>query len=225
MGLLIKELSNNEKPRERLKNYGVNSLSNEELISIILRTGTKSLSVKDLSQNILKEINDLKDITINKLLEIKGIGEVKAITLIASIELGRRVYNKEIIKDKIKLTNVNAVYNLFKDYFYNLKQEQFIVIYLDTKKKLIDYKLLFIGTIDQSTVHPREIFKNAYLLSASCIICLHNHPSGNSNPSNEDIILTTKLLEISKLMLIPLLDHLIIGTNEYYSFLENNQLK
>lgn len=225
MGLLIKELSNNEKPRERLKNYGVSSLSNEELISIILRTGTKSLSVKDLSQNILKEISDLKDLTINKLLQIKGIGEVKAITLIASIELGKRLYTKSIIKKDIKLTNVESVYSLFKDYFNDLKQEQFIVIYLDTKKKLIDYKILFIGTIDQSTVHPREIFKNAYLMSASFIICIHNHPSGVSSPSNEDILLTSKLYEISKLMLIPLLDHLIIGNNEYYSFLENNSLK
>ncbi len=225
MGLLIKELSDNEKPRERLKNYGVSSLSNEELISIILRTGTKSLSVKDVSQNILKEISDLKDLTINKLLQIKGIGEVKAITLIASVELGKRLYTKSIIKKDIKLTNVEAVYNLFKDYFYNLKQEQFIVIYLDTKKKLIDYKLLFIGTIDQSTVHPREIFKNAYLMSASYIICIHNHPSGVCNPSNEDLVFTNKLLEISKLMLIPLLDHLIIGNNEYYSFLENNLIK
>lgn len=223
--MLIRELPNNEKPRERLKNYGASSLSNEELISIILRTGTKSLSVKDVSQNVLKEITDLKDLTINKLAEIKGIGEVKAITLIASIELGKRLYNKEIVKEKVKLTNVNTVYNLFKDYFKDLKQEQFLVIYLDTKKQLIDYKVLFVGTIDQSTIHPREIFKNAYLMSASFIICVHNHPSGVSNPSNEDVVLTSKLLEISKLMLIPLLDHIIIGYNEYYSFLENNQIK
>ena len=210
MGLLIKELNDNEKPRERLKNYGVNSLSNEELISIILRTGTKSLSVKDLSQNILKEIKDLKDITINRLLEIKGIGEVKAITLIASIELGKRLYSKEIIKDKIKLTNVNSVYNLFKDYFYNLKQEQFLVIYLDTKKQLIDYKVLFIGTIDQSTVHPREIFKNAYLLSASFIICIHNHPSGNANPSQLDIEATQQVSDTMSKLGISVLDHIVI---------------
>ncbi len=223
--MLIKELPSNEKPRERLKNYGVNSLSNEELIAIILRTGTKSLSVKEVSQNILKEITNLKEITIHKLLEIKGVGEVKAITLIASIELGKRLYNKEIIKEKVKLNNVDKVYSLFKDYFKDLKQEQFLVIYLDAKKQLIDYKVLFIGTIDQSTVHPREIFKNAYLLSASAIICLHNHPSGSATPSDEDITLTSKLLEISKLMLIPLLDHLVFGSNEYYSFLENNSLK
>lgn len=223
--MLIKELPSSEKPRERLKNYGVTSLSNEELIAIILRTGTKSLSVKEVSQNILKEITDLKELTIHKLLEIKGVGEVKAITLIASIELGKRLYNKEIIKEKVKLNNVDKVYNLFKDYFKDLKQEQFIVIYLDAKKQLIDYKVLFIGTIDQSTIHPREIFKNAYLMSASAIICLHNHPSGNSSPSNPDITLTSKLLEISKLMLIPLIDHIIFGSNEYYSFLENNSLK
>ncbi len=219
---------NDEKPRERLKNCGANSLSNEELLSIILRTGTKSISVKEISQNILKEVkelNYLKDLTINKLKEIKGIGEVKAITLLASIELGKRLFTKEIVKENIKINSVDLVYQYFKDYFINLKQEHFLVIYLDTKKQLIDYKVLFIGTIDQSTVHPREIFKNAYLMSASFIICVHNHPSGISSPSNEDIIFTNKLLEISKLMLIPLLDHIIIGKNEYYSFLENDQIK
>ncbi|HOP65984.1 MAG TPA: DNA repair protein RadC [Bacilli bacterium] len=226
--MLIKELPNEEKPRERLKNYGVSSLSNEELIAIILRSGTKNISVKEVSQSILKELDNIsliENITINKLLQIKGIGEVKAISLIASIELGKRIYTKQIVKNKIKISCVKDIYNLFKDYFINKTQEEFVVIYLDTKHYLIDYKVLFIGTIDQSIIHPREIFKNAYLMSSSAIICLHNHPSGISNPSNEDIILTKKILEISKLMLIPLVDHIIIGKNEYYSFLENGHIK
>jgi len=219
---------NEERPRERLKKFGVGSLSNEELLAIILRNGTKNTSVKELAQTILKDINDItntKDLTINKLLQIKGIGEVKAITLIASMELGKRIYINNATKEKTKINNVEVVCKLFKDYFCDLKQEHFLVVYLDTKHQLIDYKVLFIGTIDQSVIHPREIFKNAYLMSASFIICIHNHPSGVSNPSHEDILLTTKLLEISKLMLIPLLDHIIFGNNEYYSFLENNALK
>lgn len=223
---LIKDIPLFDRPRERLLKYGEESLSNEELISIILRTGTKNISVKDLSSFILKEINDiteLKNISINSLKKINGVGEVKAITLKAAIELGRRTYqNKD--KKSIKLDSSYKIYNYMRDKLYDKKQEYFYSIYLDNKKKLIDCKLLFIGTINKSIVHPREIFKYAYLLSASSIVCIHNHPSKDVLPSNEDLLLTKNLVEIGKINGINVIDHIIIGNNNYYSLYDNNDI-
>lgn len=220
--ILIKDIPISERPRERLVRYGVKNLSNEELISIILKTGTKEVSVKELSTSILSkysDISNLKDLEINNLLNIKGIGKVKAIELIAAIELGRRVYLDKNI-DSVKITGSIDVYNYFKDLLKDEKQEHFYCLYLDNKKKVISKKLLYVGTINGSTAHPREIFKMAYLVSASFIICVHNHPSGDPNPSNQDIVFTNNLIEIGKLNNIPILDHIVIGNNSYYSFFE-----
>lgn len=222
----IKDIPITERPRERLERYGVSNLTNEELISIILKTGTKDMPVKLLANNILGKISKLSDLTnisINKLIEIKGIGKTKAIELIAAIELGKRVYfdNGDNV---ISFTDASSIYNYYKIKVFNKKQEYFYVIYLDNKKNFITDKKLFIGTINMSVVHPREIFKEAYLNSASFIICMHNHPSGDPLPSKEDINLTNRILEISKITAIPLLDHIIIGKNTYYSFYENNCL-
>lgn len=179
-----------------------------------------------LANNILtsiKKISDLTDISINKLIEIKGIGKTKAIELIAAIELGKRVYF-DTNTANISFTDAVSIYNHYKIKVFNKKQEYFYVIYLDNKKNFITDKKLFIGTINMSVVHPREIFKEAYLNSASFIICMHNHPSGDPLPSKEDINLTKRIQEISKIIAIPLLDHIIIGSNNYYSFYENNCL-
>lgn len=223
----FKNIPNSDKPRERLFNYGANNLSNEELISIILKTGSKKYSVKEVSLKLLEEIKDitkLNDIGISSLMKIDGIGRVKAIELKAALELGRRVYynNKNI--EKIKFNNPITVYEYFKDIFYGKKQEFFYCVYLDTKGNYIDKKCLFIGTINNSVIHPREIFKEAYLLSANGIICVHNHPSGDSSPSKEDILVTKKLQELGIIHGIKILDHIIIGNNNYYSFNDNSRL-
>ena len=217
----LKDIPKEERPRERFIKYGAENLKTSELISIILNTGTKELSVIDLSNNILKSINevsDLKYLTLNKLKNINGIGEVKAIKLLSALELGKRVYFDKNIS-KIKMNNTKIIYDYMKDRFKDNKQEFFYAIYLDTKKNLIDYKLLFVGTINKSIVHPREIFKYAYLLSASSIICVHNHPSGDTEPSKEDIELTKSLIEIGNIQGIRVIDHIIIGNN-YFSFYE-----
>lgn len=223
---MIKDLIDDEKPRERLIKFGVENISNEDLISIILKTGTYNISVKELSINILSKFNnisDLKNITINNINDIKGVGKVKAITLIAALELGRRVYYEKNIED-INIKNSDDIYNYFKYLIKDNDQERFYAIYLDIKKKVIDKKLLFVGTVNMSLVHPREVFKYAYLNSASFIICIHNHPSGDITPSKEDIQLTEQLVNIGKNQKIPILDHLIIGNNKYYSFYENNKI-
>ena len=222
----FKSIPDSDKPRERLYNYGSEYLSNEELISIILKTGSKNYSVKEVALKLLEtvgSIDKLKDIGISTLTNIEGIGRVKAIELKAAIELGRRVYiNKS--EDKIKLNKAISIYDYFKDVLGDKKQEYFYCVYLDTKGNYLGKKCLFIGTINNSLVHPREIFKEAYLLSANEIICVHNHPSGDVSPSKEDILLTMKIKEIGIIHGINLIDHVIIGDNSYYSFYDNGQI-
>jgi DNA repair protein RadC len=222
----FKSIPDSDKPRERLYNYGSEYLSNEELISIILKTGSKNYSVKEVALKLLEtvgSIDKLKDIGISTLTNIEGIGRVKAIELKAAIELGRRVYiNKS--EDKIKLNKAISIYDYFKDVLGDKKQEYFYCVYLDTKGNYLGKKCLFIGTINNSLVHPREIFKEAYLLSANGIICVHNHPSGDVSPSKEDILLTIKIKEIGIIHGINLIDHVIIGNNCYYSFYDNGKI-
>lgn len=220
----IKEIPFYERPRERVIKYGIESISNEELIAILIRTGTKEKSAKELSLDILSTIESIskfQDITLSRLLNIKGMGQVKALSILAALELGKRVYKEEIC-EKIKLNTAEKVYKYMKNTFFDKKQECFYCLYFDNKQRLIERKLLFMGTINKSVVHPREIFKHAYLLSASSIICVHNHPSGDTKPSREDIILTNALIEIGNLQNIPVVDHLIMGSDGYYSFMEEN---
>ena len=227
MGIRIKDIPVNDRPRERLINNGVEVLSDEELLAVILKTGTKELSAKDLSGLILskvKGINNLSEYNLEKLKSIKGIGEAKACLILACIELSKRM-NKEVKSiNNIKFNNCEIVYNYYKDIIGNKKQEYFYCIYLDNNKKIIKDKLLYIGTINYSIVHPREVFKEAYMLSASAIICVHNHPSGNTLPSTQDLELTKNLVSIGNLLGIKVLDHIIIANNNYYSFLENNDI-
>ena len=225
--LKFKDIPNEEKPRERLLLYGVNNLSNEELIMIILKTGTKKYSIKELAHYLLKEINgidNLKNITINKLIEIEGIGTIKAIELISAIELGRRIFETVSVKKLISCTDPINIINYFNYLFKDRYQEEFYVLYLNNKKKYLSKKRLFIGSINTSIAHPREIFKEAYLLSASFIICIHNHPSGDATPSIEDIEITKRIKEIGHIHAIELVDHIIIGNNNYYSFYEDNNV-
>ena len=222
----IKDLPISERPRERLKNVGVENISNEELIAILLKTGTKNKSVKDIASEILikiQGINNLNDISYNTFSNIKGLGDVKTMEIIAAIELGKRIYEEKEKIDTCIYNNSTIIYENNKYLFKNKKQEYFYCLYLDNKNKLIERKLLFMGTVNRSIVHPREIFKEAYLTSASGIVCLHNHPSGDVTPSKEDIYLTKSLIDIGKLQGINILDHLIIGKDNYYSFFNDKK--
>lgn len=223
----LKKLPEDEKPRERLIKYGKENISNNELIEIILKSGTKKMGIKEISYNILSSvnnINELSNIEINTLMKIEGMSKIKAIEIVAAIELGRRVYEDNKYKDLVYLTSPMAIVDYFHTLYKNVTQEMFYVVYLDNQKKYIDKKLLFLGTVNYSLVHPREIFKTAYLLSASYIVCIHNHPSGNSTPSKNDIDLTKKIEQLGNLHGIILMDHIIIGNDNYYSFFEDNNL-
>lgn len=224
----IKEIPANDRPIERLLNYGSNYLSNEELIAIIIKTGTYKYSSKEISSILLSEIDGLKNIiNINyeQLIKIKGIGKVKAVTILALIEITRRINMKVETIYNVKITNTSKVFEYYKDKFKEKSQEYFYAIYLDNNKRIIKEKLLYMGTINQTLIHPMDIFKEAYLSSAISIVCIHNHPSGNVLPSKNDIEITNNLRNIGKLMGIEIIDHIIIGQNNYYSFYENGLIK
>lgn len=223
----LKTLPEEEKPRERLIKYGKENISTNELIEIILKSGTRNKGIKEISHNILSSvnnINELKTAEISTLEKIEGMSKIKVIELIAAIELGRRVYEDNKYQNLVKLTSPATIIDYFHTEYKDKKQEIFTVLYLDNQKNYLDKKELFKGTVNYSLVHPREIFKEAYLLSASYIVCIHNHPSGDATPSKNDIELTRKIKELGILHGITLMDHIVIGDNNYYSFYEDNNL-
>lgn len=226
MNVKMKDVPELERPRERLINFGVENLSDEELLSIILKTGYKDMSVKNLSAYILsslKGIENLKNVNFHEVKKIKGIGDAKACTLVALAEVCRRMNRKVACLIGVKLNTPEKVYDFYKSKIDDF-QEQFYCIYLDASKKVIEEKLLFIGTANYSLVHPRDVFKEAYVLNASSIICVHNHPSGEVRPSKEDVNLTIRLKEVGTLTGVRVVDHIIIGKDKYYSFLENGKI-
>ncbi len=216
----LKELPKAEMPRERLIKYGASNLSNEDLISILIRTGNKDENVKELSSKILskiKSISSLNDLGLRELTSIKGVGRAKALTILAAIELGKRVSNVSI-EDKVVLTNTDKVHEYFSSLIANEKQENLLVILLDNKNRLISYKIMFKGTNNESIVDIKEIFNYAIKERADRLIIMHNHPSGMVEPSKSDIELTNKINLSGRIIGIPLVDHLITNGIKYYSF-------
>lgn len=223
MSYLIKDLPELEKPREKFKKYGLAYLSDEDLMAIVLRCGTKNVSVKDLAIKIKKEIPDLNKMTLENLKQIDGVKEIKAMTLLAAIELGKRS-TYQTIEKKIALNNAQKIYAYFKNKIAYLEQEHLIAIFLDAKNNLLCYKTIFIGTANMSITHPREIFKEAMKNAAVSLIIIHNHPSGDITPSKADKLFTSQIYTTGKIVGIPLLDHIIIGKNNYYSFYDNGEI-
>lgn len=224
MKVRIKDIEEEDRPRERLINNGVEVLSNEELLAIILKTGNKENSAKELANILVNELDGIKNlnnVNYERLKSIKGIGEAKACELLASIELGKRISREISSLNNVILNKTSKVYDYYKDILGDKHQEYFYCVYLDNKKRVIKDKLLFIGTLNYSVVHPREVFKNAYLFSASSIIVVHNHPTGNVIPSKQDLDLTKNLIAVGNILGIKVVDHVIIGKNNYYSFIEN----
>lgn len=221
----IKEIPINDRPIERLINKGSEVLSNDELLAILLKTGTKEMSAKDLGTLILNkvDINELKNITYEQLISIKGVGSKKAGTIMAAIELSKRM-NQKVINLRGEFNDPLKLYNHYREILKDKKQEHFYAVYLDIRNKIIKDKLLFIGTANYSTVHPRDIFKEAYLIGAISLVVIHNHPSGEVLPSKNDLDTTKQLIAVGNLLGIRVMDHIIIGENKYYSFCENGDI-
>lgn len=222
--MIIKDIPKFERPREKVINQGVQYLSNNELIAILLRTGTKNQNVLKVSEQILyklSNINDLYNLTISELTSIKGIGPSKAVTLLAAVELGKRISN---LNEKDYILNSSGKVNLFmQNYFINVKEEHLYGLYLNSKGKLIQAVELSKGTINSTLIDCETIFKWYYKLSSSAIILAHNHPSGDPTPSIQDLKKTEEVVKKAKMLNINVLDHIIIGKT-YYSIRENNKL-
>ncbi|MCU9592871.1 DNA repair protein RadC [Caldibacillus thermolactis] len=224
--MLLKDFPKDERPRERFIKLGPQNLSNQELIAIILRTGTKAESVIQLAQRLIKEFEGLrmlKDATLEELTKIKGIGKAKAIQLLAAVELGRRI-NSLTNEERYAIRSPEDGANYVMDEMRFLNQEHFVCLYLNTKNQVIHKQTIFIGSLNASIVHPREVFREAFRRSAASIICLHNHPSGDPTPSREDIEVTRRLKECGRMIGIEILDHIIIGDKKYVSLKEKGYL-
>lgn len=222
---LIRELPEDERPREKLLKYGVESLSNSELLAILLRSGTKEMSAIDLSNKLLaidcEGISFLANSSIEEMRQIKGIGDAKASQLIAAIELGKRISTRPK-NNKVSITSPQDIANLFMEQMRYYKKEFFKVLLLNTKNEIIMIENVSIGNLNSAIVHPREVFTLAIKKSASSVILVHNHPSGNPEPSKEDIQLTKRLIHAGEIIGIEVLDHLIIGDGLYLSFKEES---
>ncbi|WLF69968.1 RadC family protein [Clostridium septicum] len=219
----ISDIPKDERPIEKLLLMGPEFLSNAELLAIILRTGTKGENVISLSTRLLSEFEGLDGLfnsNIKDMTSIKGIKDTKASQLIAMIELSKRFNTLRTCKKDIKITSPKDVASLLMNEMINLKQEVLKLVMLDTKNKIIGNKDVFKGTLNSSIVHPREIYSEAIKRNSANIIVCHNHPSGDPEPSKEDINITMRLKECGKIMGIDLLDHIIIGNNQFISLKE-----
>lgn len=224
--LLIRDFPLSERPRERFLREGARGLSNQELIALLLRTGTKHESVLQLADRLIIKFDGLrmlKDASVEEITDINGIGEAKAIQLLAAVELGRRVHNL-VTTDRYVIRSPEDCANFLMEEMRFLSQEHFVCVYLNTKNQVLHKQTVFIGSLNSSIVHPREVFKEAFRRSAASIICAHNHPSGDPTPSKEDIDVTKRLIECGRLIGIDILDHLIIGEKKYVSLKEKGYL-
>ena len=217
----LSNLENIDKPREKLLKNGASSLKNYELMAILLGSGIKGKDVLSLSKELIKLLgNDFENLSLEKLLQIHGLGKAKACQIISSLELSKRYL---IQNQNLKITCSEDVYNELKKY-HNKQQEYFLALYLDGANHLIETKLITIGILNQSLVHPREVFSYAIERRCASIIVAHNHPSGILTPSIEDINVTKRLKEAAKILGIELLDHLIFTKEGYYSFSQEDIL-
>jgi len=215
----IQHLPEEERPRERLLRHGSEAMATSELIAIILGSGMKGMPILQLAQEIVARFGCLKQLseaTVEELCQIRGMGTAKAIQLKASLCLGMRV-SRHVASPKYRIENPLNAYNLVKDDIVHEKRELFVVILQDVKGYVITHQIVAIGTLSNALVHPREVFYPAVRHKAASIILVHNHPSGDPTPSQDDIVVTEQLIGVGRMMGIPVNDHLIVGAGRYVS--------
>jgi DNA repair protein RadC len=221
--LTVKDLPLDDRPREKLLLRGAQNLSDTELIAILLRTGKKGKSVLEIAREIIKNDGNLAMLatrTVDSLKKVDGIGNDKAATLAAAFELSRRILSQSKWFSQQKITSPQDIANIFIPILRDEVKEKFIVVCLNSANKIIKQEIISVGNLNASVVHPREIFKVAIDNSSASIILIHNHPSGNPEPSNEDIQITKKIVESGRILDIPVFDHLIIAGETFTSFVE-----
>ncbi len=219
---LLRDVPQEERPRERMQQFGAQALSNAELLAILLRTGTIAESAVKLAQKVLIEAGSLRnivDMNMEQLKTIKGIGTAKALQLQASIELGRRLARTSM-SDTITIRSPQDVSTYLMEDLRYLQKEHFVCLFLNTKNHVIGQETLSMGSLNASIVHPREVFRAAIKRSSASIICVHNHPSGDPTPSPEDIQMTARLVEAGQIIGIEVLDHIILGDQNFISLKE-----
>lgn len=225
--MAIKFLAEDDRPREKFLLKGINSLSDSELLAIILRSGSREETAIELARKILNSVNQswhqLSLLSIKDLMKFKGVGEVKAIAVATALEIGRRRAAQEI-PEKSSITCSNDGYQILKKYLSDIRTEEFWAIFLNQNNRVLHFAQLTQGGINQSIVDVRVLFKTALDHFSTGIIVAHNHPSGNLKPSKEDIDITQKIKEAGKTLNIQLLDHLIITQNSYFSFSDDGLL-
>lgn len=214
----IKDIPKVDRPREKLERYGVEKLKDAELLAILLRTGTKDINVLKLSEKILNKFKNQKfeNVSIDDLKKIHGLGSVKACEIIACFELGRRM-----LKDKKSsiLLSPKDVWQRMED-IRDSKKEHFVVFYLDSRNQEIQREIISIGTLNESLVHPREVFEGAIKNNASSIIIVHNHPSGDLEPSESDMEISKKLINAGKILDIRICDNIIVTKTLFKSIID-----
>ena len=218
----VKEMVMDERPREKAWNEGVEVLSNRELLALLLRSGTKDKNVLELADELLHlktSLGELSGSDINELMKIKGIKKAKAMELSAAFELSRRI-SFDKLKNEITIEHPTQIVKWLHQQIGYEQQECFIVLFLNQKNRIIKWKKMFVGTLTNAAVHPREIFKEAMRIGCVRIVCAHNHPSGDCSPSDADIEITKAIDACGKMISIPLLDHIIISRNDYCSLRE-----
>lgn len=217
----LKDIPKDGRPRERFLKHGPETLSDAELFAIILRTGTLGENVVDMSNRLIAEygLDNLFECSLKELQEIKGIGPSKAMQILAMSEILKRIHLSE--KPIKKISCAEDVFNFMHDKLKDKKEEHFYVLMLNNQNNIIAEQLISKGTLDASIIHPREVFKPAIKNSASKIILVHNHPSGNPEPSKEDFEITERIISAGREIDIKVLDHIILGRRGFWSWAEN----
>ncbi len=223
----IKEWAKEDRPREKMIYKGKAALTDSELLAILLRVGKEGQTAVDVARSLLDSVDNdlikLSNLTLDDLTQHKGIGKAKAITIMAALELGKRRRAADA-KESDEVKNSNDSYELFFQLIDDPRQEHFLVLYLDQSNHPLDVKCISNGGTTHVIADPKIIFKNALKLNATCIVVGHNHPSGNPRPSADDRKLTQKLVAAGKLLDITVKDHIIIGNERYYSFLDHGEM-